>query len=62
LLEGRFARSSTARFQVRTGLLVFGLPLDVRGFRTVLAHGWHGGGKTIKIATSSRPALTDARM
>jgi hypothetical protein len=32
---------STAALLVRAGFFVFWLPLDVYGFRSVLARGWH---------------------
>ena len=43
LLRRSFHRHlSTAAFLVRAGFLVVWLPLDVGGYRLVLARGWHG--------------------
>ena len=52
-------RASTAAFLVRAGFLVIWLPLDVGGFRLVLARDWHGD--CLSMRTTGTPPLAADR-
>jgi hypothetical protein len=51
------SRRSTAAFLIRAGLLVIWLQLNVSGFRSVLARGWHGAVAAVLARFPGRKSL-----